>query len=179
MDTGMKNRNFFKEELLSDGVFLVEASLSEMHNLWKEWGSEFYEDFEHTYPLEPVREYDIRKIPPEFRDMYNFVEKHNEKIRENRRHRVEWKEDSKGICIEIGSVDNRPVCVSFFTAKIDGKKVIFYEPVSQIVDYRMVREYLEKNFQMTHDNYTSWNHTDANNFHICVHALQKLDKEPR
>jgi len=38
---------------------------------------------------------------------------------------------------------------------------------------------LIKQFQLTHDGYTRWNHTNSSNFHNCVNSLDRLDKEPR
>ena len=43
----------------------------------------------------------------------------------------------------------------------------------------MVEDWFLAKFQLTHDNYTRWNHVDSNNFHNCVNSLDRLDIEPR
>ena len=104
----------------------------------------------------------------------------NKRINQSRANRISWKEDSRGFLLNIGSkYGRRPIYLHFTFAMIKNKKIAFYYPTSEFVDYKNIEEFLIENFQLTHDNYTRWNQTDATNFHICVLGLDSLDKEPR
>jgi hypothetical protein len=77
-----------------------------------------------------------------------------------------WKEKNSGLLETIGHLDDMPVCISLWTAEIDGHKILFYEPTSQVVDYRMIDNWLETNLPKTafrKDGYV--NRSDSMNFH--------------
>ena len=84
-----------------------------------------------------------------------------------------------GYITTIGYLDCRPIEIEFSLATIKGKIVAFYYGCSELVDNKMIHDWLISRFQKTHDNYTRWNQTDAMNFHNCIHSLDKLDIEPR
>ena len=93
--------------------------------------------------------------------------------------KVDWEWIYTGFVITIGSLDSHPVSIEFLFAIIKGKKVAFYNGCSQVVDHKMIDEWLISRFQRTHDNYSRWNHVNATNFHNCINSLDKLDVEPR
>lgn len=64
---------------------------------------------------------------------------------------------------DVTNVETMPVTVSVTWQLLDGHLVAFYEAASQVVDYRMVDKYVRENCAK---------HTDAANFHHCVHDLE-------
>lgn len=102
----------------------------------------------------------------------NSFEKHslwkeNHYLADDARHKREWKDNHSGYGITIGCVDDRPVHLSLRIATIDGQKILFYYATSQVVDHKMIREWLEVNLPDTaKGNYPGgYNTTDATNFH--------------
>lgn len=102
----------------------------------------------------------------------NSFEKHslwkeNHYLADDARHKREWKDNNSGYGITIGCVDDRPVHLSLRIATIDGQKILFYYATSQVVDHKMIREWLEVNLPDTaKGNYPGgYNNTDATNFH--------------
>lgn len=88
-------------------------------------------------------------------------------------HIKEWKEVSMGHGITIGTVDNRPVVVSISYAFLNGKKVMFYEGVSQLVDHQMIEDWLMRYAEnIKYDNGTRWAHCNSSNFHHCLHFVK-------
>ncbi len=173
MDLGLNNRNKLGEidPMFNDVVFLVEATSEEKHFLWKE--KAFIE-------FESLSEY-IMKEAEATLDFGSFkkLEKLNNKIKKDNWNKVEWEQINEGFYLTIGHIDNRPICVSFSFAIIEGKKICFYYGSSEVVDYKMIENWLIDRFQLTNDNYNCWNKTDAGNFHNCINALDCIDKEPR
>jgi hypothetical protein len=180
MDVRLNNRNTFDHPELKDVVFLVEATSTEKHNLWEQWSL----DYQKTFATQPIsvgeRNIDrIRSLDPLLDILLTAVDMQKKKIEEKHKHRVKWEQISTGFVTQIGKIGSRPITVEFSFAMINGKKVAFYNGCSQVVDHEMIHDWLIKHFQLTHDNYTQWNHTDADNFHNCVNSLDNLDKEPR
>ena len=74
-----------------------------------------------------------------------------------------------GPMFQLGQLDGRPVVLSVDIFEILGRKVMSYQPTSQVVDWVMVEEFLEKN----------WPHaktTGAINFSNAVHEIRKLNE---
>jgi hypothetical protein len=90
-----------------------------------------------------------------------------------------WIQHNQILDREIKKIKGRPISINFAFATIKNKKVAFYHPSSTLVDYKVIKKWLTDRFQLTHDNYTRWNHVDANNFHNCLNSLDNLDKNPR
>jgi hypothetical protein len=81
-----------------------------------------------------------------------------------------WEQVSLGHWLTIGSVDNRPICVSVQYAILNGHKVMFYEGTSQLVDYKMIEDWLERYFDRCN------HHCNAANFHHCMEAVGCYDE---
>lgn len=82
--------------------------------------------------------------------------------------RGSWRERTDGLCQVVGTIDDRPVCVSLFTAEVDGHKILFVDPTSQVVDHAMIEKWLLDTLpasarQQHNANYL--NKVDAMNFH--------------
>lgn len=180
MDVGLNNKNTLGKIApeFADVVFFIEANSNEQMSLWSEWSSD------SITVIKPLSDEFIDLLPESFRPKVKTI---NDKIKRVEHPRVEWKQIMSGFGITIGYIkvqnDNFenefPVCVSFSFAFINGNKVCFYDCTSRIEDHTMIEDWLTSHFQLTHDNYTRWNHTNSSNFHSCVHSLDRLDKEPR
>lgn len=55
-----------------------------------------------------------------------------------------WSRESMGIGETVGEIDDHPVCVMLSYVMIDGHKILFVDPTSRVVDYEMIREWMEK-----------------------------------
>ncbi len=86
----------------------------------------------------------------------------------NPRMDIEWKDESLGYFANLGKVADMPVCLSLWIAYINGKKVLFWDATSQVVDYRMIEAWFEKHLKDVKK-------TDANNAHIVLHMT--MEKE--
>ena len=54
----------------------------------------------------------------------------------------QWHEQGCGFWREIGKVADRPICVTVIFAIIDGRRIAFVAGCSQLVDHKMVREWI-------------------------------------
>ena len=93
--------------------------------------------------------------------------KENHYMEDGNRSKREWKDNSSGTGETVGYVDERPVSISLRTAIIDGQKILFYYPTSNVIDHKMICEWLLLNLPDTaKGNYPGgYNTTDATNFH--------------
>ena len=188
MDVGLNNRNTFEEPELKDVVFLVEATSCEQHDLWFKWASEAW-DFDKISGGISLGSLSSESLPSrlglqgsvvtELQTLLKVVEERNERVKKEKNRRVHWKSENMGFSLTIGHIGKKAVVVQFSFAYIDGRKIAFYNACSNVVDHSMVENWLIERFQRTHDGYTRWNHTDANNFHNCANYLDDIDEKPR
>lgn len=75
--------------------------------------------------------------------------------------RYRWEQNSSGYLETVGTIDNRCVCISILTDKVDGKKLLFWFATSEAVDYQLIDQWLQK--YLTAEAYA--NKSDATNFH--------------
>ncbi len=80
-----------------------------------------------------------------------------------------WEQEMQGRINTIGKWHDRPVCLSLNAAKINGKRVLFYDPTSQLVDWVMVEEWLSRTLRTKNQP-----RTDAMNFGNLLRNL-KID----
>ncbi|MFA5153768.1 MAG: hypothetical protein WC554_14500 [Clostridia bacterium] len=80
----------------------------------------------------------------------------------------EWKEDTAGLVFTIGYVDNRPINLEFSFNTINGTLVCFYSGISQLVDHKMIEEFIEFCWPIKYDRNSRRAMTDATNFHNCA-----------
>ena len=77
-----------------------------------------------------------------------------------------WEEQSLGLLPTIGYLDDRPICLSLFVAKVGGHKLLFMHVTSQVSDYRMVDEWLRAEMPRSAFRESGFvNKVDAMNFH--------------
>ena len=90
----------------------------------------------------------------------------------------DWKSGNMGYSRQIGKIGDRTIWVSFYLDTINGLRVLFWNATSQLVDYKMIEDYLEKHCNpMEHDS-TRRAKCDADNFHSCLH-YSRSDKMER
>lgn len=86
---------------------------------------------------------------------------------------LDWLDCGRGWLIQIGELDKRPVNLSIFGATLNGHHVLFYEAVSQVIDYAQVDQWFKEHCWPRWDSGTRRAHCDAMNFHHCVEAVTK------
>ena len=80
-----------------------------------------------------------------------------------------WKDRADGLGETIGLCDGRPVFLSLFTAEVDGRKLLFVDPTSQVVDHQAIDQWLDKSLPSTARREDGRvNKTDAMNFHLVL-----------
>lgn len=88
-----------------------------------------------------------------------------------------WVQDYKGYWIEVGQVLDMPVGINLTWVLINGHRVLFYQGVSRMLDYEMIQNWLRAHYPIFWDQETRWAHCDAMNFHLCMHAIEELERE--
>jgi hypothetical protein len=88
---------------------------------------------------------------------------------------VSWEQVNPGCTEVIGTLDGRPVNLCAFWNRIEGRLVMFYEVVSQVSDSVVLDAWIEKKFAGK-----TWDggrpvRCDAQNFALCIHALDELN----
>lgn len=84
-----------------------------------------------------------------------------------------WIEGGMGLMETVGHIDGRPVCISLMVNTIDGHRILFYYATSEVVDHKMIEEWIEANMPasaLTYDGRV--NRTDAMNFHNIFNDIQ-------
>ncbi len=76
---------------------------------------------------------------------------------------VEWKPISSGRNIQIGTIAKRPICVDISWAMINNRRVLFFEGVSELVDHKMISDWITHFFGTDR-------RTNADNFGNCLDA---------
>jgi len=181
MDVELNNKNTLGEVApeFADVVFLVEANNNERLQLWSDWAEDSIHNTKSLNDEVIACLGEAVKSWPVLKSVFEL----NNDIKNNQHTRVKWEQVSAGFLKTIGHIKSGkkklPVSVEFSFAFINGKKVCFYNCCSRAADHTMIHDWLIERFQLTHDNYTRWNHTDAGNFHNCINSLEDLDKKPR
>ncbi|MDD5151759.1 MAG: hypothetical protein PHC28_14990 [Flavobacterium sp.] len=80
-----------------------------------------------------------------------------------------WEESREGKLLTLGEINSRPICVSISIDIIDGLPVIFFEPTSELVDYKLIDDFFNR------EKYRY--KTDAMNFHNILHTIYDIKKE--
>ncbi len=161
----------------------VESKLDEVLDMYKRAAAEVYAQVKIPGPRK------VGKVPelaagygnyivedPEDKELTKFLEgvvgsveasdfEYFSLYEDEKSHGSEWKENLSGIWRNIGSIADRPVCVSLRTAEINGAKILFWHPTSPMVDYDLIEAWLKRVLPKTairDDNHLK--RTDAMNF---------------
>lgn len=128
-------------------------------------------------------EYPAEQIDARFKDVVFYIQAtHNEVfhlwqdnenfVKQEKAYAVKWDQGS-GILINVGTLDSRPVNIACMFHKLDGQLVCFYEPVSQVVDWKMIEEWFRENVRPRVWDKTRPAFTDAANFHHCIQFIKE------
>lgn len=79
-----------------------------------------------------------------------------------------WEDNNMGFNRQIGIIDDRPICVTFYLHKINGLNVLFYEATSQLVDWKMIEDYLDVVCNLKEFKSNRRARIDASNFHNVI-----------
>jgi hypothetical protein len=82
-----------------------------------------------------------------------------------------WEQLNPGCVVTVGHLAKMPVCVSLSWSRVHGQLVLFWEATSMVVDNRLVEAWLTKHVPA----YKDGRHTNAINFHNCVHELKRRE----
>ena len=80
-----------------------------------------------------------------------------------------WGEGHLGLIFTIGFLDNRPINIALHFATLDEILVCFYSGCSEVVDHKMIEEFIKFCWPIKYDSKSRRAMTDAHNFHHCVH----------
>ena len=84
----------------------------------------------------------------------------------------EWVQDNAGLMIKVGEVNDMPVNISVNWNTIDGLNVLFWHPISRMVDYDMIVDWFKRNCNPKYANSERRAVTDAQNFHLVIHEAR-------
>jgi len=79
-----------------------------------------------------------------------------------------WIQSTGGPLITVGYINERPVCIAPMVHTVNGRQIMFLEATSELVDWKMIEDWLFKNV-INARNGTTVNKVDAQNFHNIVH----------
>ena len=90
------------------------------------------------------------------------------------RPKLHWEQVNPGYSTVLGMLDDMPVVLCIFWARIEGQWVLFWEMTSMVTDHRKAETWLENNLKP----YPLYDHgrkarCDAMNFHHAVAAIQE------
>lgn len=198
MDVGFNNRNnlhiALDNKMFEDVEWLVEANSNETQELWAQWCNQSMSNYSNLKVSDKDAEImfislGAKALELGFGDELAKMVELNKKINEDRKHRRNWEQVYTGYWYTIVELEcnipgdekkkKLPVNISFQFFIIEGHKIAFYCSDSALTHNFYIEAFLKTHFQRTHDGYTRWNHTNAQNFHNCINYFDTVDKEPR
>jgi hypothetical protein len=120
-----------------------------------------------------LTEYVIRATDTEKFFLWKDIDRiRKQKFTEHRWQNIIWGHISEGRVYTIGKINNRPINIELSWAKLNGHYVTFWESNSELVDYKMLREWLEQTFKHVDIRH----YCNALNFHLCIdYILEQPD----
>jgi hypothetical protein len=76
----------------------------------------------------------------------------------------EWEASPYGITAHVGELDGNPVNISIYSILIGGHKILFINPISEVVDHRLITKWLQANVPASAKKSGRLNKVDAGNF---------------
>lgn len=155
MDVGFNNTNTLhlalENEYLKDVEWIIEANSEEQRQIWKDYHEKMkWEEVRQGWMC-TVLELEVKP-----------------KIKE-----------SKFISVLKTKKEVLPITINFNFAIVNGHKILFYTSDAYLVHHGYIEAFFSTYFQRTHDNYSRWNQTDAENIHNCLGYLEDIDEKPR
>lgn len=85
---------------------------------------------------------------------------------------LKWEQEGMGFMPYVGDIERKPIHVSLFWYRIEGRWVCFYYACSQVVDHRMIEAWLEQHFTGGAGKRAM---CDAANFNHCLQAIKEAN----
>lgn len=88
--------------------------------------------------------------------------------------KIKWEWSRTGYSVQVGRLDNRPINVSINHALLNDKLVLFYYGMSQLVDWKMIDEWIEfhaEKYLGWKRTGETWPHCNATNFPNCFKVI--------
>ena len=83
-----------------------------------------------------------------------------------------------GWTVTVDLLEGRPICISLNWDRLDGFLVCQWEAVSELVDHKLIEEWLDKYYTgKTNDGRRA--RCNSSNFHHCIHELEAWKKSSR
>lgn len=79
---------------------------------------------------------------------------------------LKWFQFNLGLVVQVGTLADLPVNISFAWVKINGHHVAFWEPISRVVDIEQIDQWFK-------DNCSHAIRTNAANFHVAREVCKK------
>lgn len=133
---------------LEKAVFVVEATSDEELLLWEKWSREAY-----NLGYGPHRGW-----LGDSKDMLRY-ERHT------------WIQDRNGLFAQVGTLADFPVNLCIAWATIRDQLVLFWEPVSRVVDYELCEKWLAEHVPA----YARRDRCNVANFGHCLNFLKEQD----
>lgn len=76
--------------------------------------------------------------------------------------------ETVGYCLTQADHESFPIVVTLRWSTLNGRTVCFYHSTSLYVNWKMIEDWLEKNF--------TCRRCDASNFHLCLQHIKELNK---
>jgi hypothetical protein len=89
--------------------------------------------------------------------------------------KVTWHTDSHGFVVQIGELGGQPVRLNLVLATIDGRRVAFWDPASEVFDYVMAEAWLKQHCTSPEVD-GDVPGTNAGNFSHCIHAINRMNE---
>ena len=80
---------------------------------------------------------------------------------------ISWVSDTSGFSYIVGYIKRRPINVCFEFVSINNKLVCFYYGCSELVDLKMIEDWIDSNYPIYYDGDRKAR-IDSMNFHHCV-----------
>ncbi len=86
-----------------------------------------------------------------------------------------WVQHYQGHMITVGEFHGFPVTIALRWFTINGVLVMFWEPISRVVDHEMIKDWLLANCAPRWDHGTRLAHTNAMNFHHVLDHIRTMN----
>jgi hypothetical protein len=131
--------------------------------------------------VDPTRDIDLFKevvwlVQATDEEQFNLWEKyaHDSDHRVHKDICIKWEQRNPGHSVTLGHLDGRPICVSVAYNYLNGKLVMFYDGTSQLVDWKMIDEWIEYHAEKClgwEKTWETWPHVNAANFATCFRVI--------
>jgi hypothetical protein len=108
--------------------------------------------------------------------LYAKQNTHDLMITRKPEHLVDWLSDSSGKSVTVGTFAGMPVRICVSWATINGQRVMFYSPVSQVSHSELINNWLEMHIPCMKQ--PERNHSNSCNFHNCLRAIERVNNLP-